>query len=367
MNRDEIQKEAFESLLKNYNDGNNRLILNITMRVGKTRIALLFLKEKKIKEVDILVPYKTNIETWKKEKELIYPELKINILNYRSITKLKSEYIILDEIQSLTMNKYKLAKDKLENAKLLLGLTGTLPRDLNKLFVLLHKLNFLISYTYELKNAIEDNIINDFELVIIYSKLDIKKNIQIKTKNFNFKTSEKKSYNYYTKKIAQYPSKKNRLARASILYNLKSKIETTKSLLNLINNKKTLIFTKRIEIAKLICKNVIDSKSNDNEKLLSDFINDKTNYLATIEMLKLGVTIPNIDYIIIESFDSNPGVFIQKIARGLLKTDENKKLKVFIIVAKNTVEEEWVNKIIPSFKKVKKFNYYLGNFNKIEE
>lgn len=365
------QKVAVDKLLDAYNDYKiankyQRVIVKAVMRFGKSKVILDFLKsindEELKKNIYILVPKTINIDGWNTEIKKRYSDLKVTILNYRSIHKMENpSFIIMDEIQNLTPKNYNIAQQKLEICKFIVGITGTLPRNREKQEIL-SKLGFNLIYDLKLEDGIDLKIVNNFEIKVINTSLDHNPNIHIKRGKFDFKTSEVKSYNYFSKRIMMNPCKKTYLARASFLYGLQSKMDSVKILLKILpDNKKILIFSKRIEIANQLSNNVIHSKGINNDEILEKFKHNDIRILSSVNMLNEGITISDIDIIIIESFDSNQNNLLQRIGRSLIY-QEGKVIKVFIITADDTIERKWLGNIIPNNISVTEYNYKYGKF-----
>jgi len=362
MNRENEQKKALQSLISHYENGHKAALVKAVMRFGKSKVVLDFVNETDFERVLILVPSRALLENWENEiKKWLKRDVFIATETLQSAHKLQGNWdlIILDEIHNLTSLKFSILEDFFREARFLIGITATLPRDYDKLAILQH-LGFKLVYDLTIEDAIDKQIVNQFNVKVIASPLDKTKNIERRTrKGHTFYTSEELSYAYYTKLYANNPIKENALKRAYFLYGLKSKVEATKSLCAFLDKNnpgnRKLIFTKRVHIADSICRYSISSKqkSEINQLILNRFIDGSIDCISTVEMLNEGVTIPDIDYIIIESFDSNMNNLLQRIGRSLAYT--GKTINVYIIVAEDTVEEKWLEKILPDVP----VSYYL--------
>jgi len=365
------QQKAVDALFNKWNKSSGvfRAMIKATMRFGKSKVVLDFLKktgvENYYKNVYIIVPKVINVESWKTERNKWFPELKITVLNYKSIFRMENpSFVIFDEIHNFTINQYNKIKNTLKGIDII-AITATLPREQEKKDIL-KELDLDIVYKINLETSIDLKIVNNFEINVIYSKLSTNLDIRVKTGKYDFTTSETKSYRYLTKAIAKTPTMLKRLNRSRFLYTLKSKTEVTKKLLKLFKkDKKIIIFTKSIDIAKELCENTIHSKNNNNDNILRQFINNDINKISTVNMLNEGVTIPDIDTVIIESFDSNSNNLLQRIGRSL-QYKKDKIVKVIIMVTKDTIEEKWLELIIPNVK-VTYYNYNYGKFIKKQQ
>jgi len=374
MNREQEQQKALSILLdlyKKYQETQKRQrgILKAVMRFGKSKVIIDFINQlnKDLQEdVLIVVPRIVNIDSWKEEMVKWKAKFNYEIITYTSLSKIDNipSILIFDEIHRLTPLQYNSIKEILFEIPLMIGITGTLPRNFEKKEIL-NELGFNLIYELDIDEAIDFKIINNFKIRVVKVPLDTNTNINIKTGNFNFNTSEYKSYKYMTKRIVTNPTKKNRLFRSNFLYNLKSKITPVKMIISTIlaKNMKVLTFTKRIEIANEISKYAIHSKVKND--YLQKFQKNEIKELVSVEMLNEGVTIPDIDIIIIESFDSNVNNLLQRIGRSLQYV-EGKIITVFIIVAEDTIEEKWLEKIIPENINVEYYRYNNLTFKKYD-
>ena len=87
-----FQLETFDKMI-NYYKTNNKGILNICCRMGKTRISLCFLKYMKFNNIIVFVPANVLLKQWSDNIKLICPEYKIIIFN--PLNKIKDKTIYL--------------------------------------------------------------------------------------------------------------------------------------------------------------------------------------------------------------------------------------------------------------------------------
>ena len=66
-----------------------------------------------------------------------------------------------------------------------------------------------------------------------------------------------------------------------------------------------------------------------------------------MESLNEGENIPNLDAVIIEAFNSKPLNLIQRIGR-VVRIRDNHKANIYILVSKETQQEEWLNNALSS-------------------
>lgn len=209
-------------------------ILLVAMRVGKTRITIEQLKKENCNSVLWVTPSPT-LRDKDLPEEFIKWDAK-NILNktkfitYNVLSKEIGNYdkIILDELQDLTIKNSKtIITDELQYNSII-GLTGKLPKHKEKL-ELYSKLNLNIIKEINIDDAINLNLISNYKLFIINTKLSEIKDLEINTKTISFKTSEKDNYDYLNKQIEkedlknviQYNFSENRIKFFNKDYTLK--------------------------------------------------------------------------------------------------------------------------------------------------
>lgn len=350
--RAKIQKEAVDSILRGSFNGS----LLVSQRVGKTKIVIdslkFFLKtHKKYKVLWVTPSTKLRDEDipsefikWKAKSLL----RRVNIVCWASLNKEdmpKYNLVILDEVQKISIgNSSKLVKNRPEYV---LGMTGTYPEDEEKVNVLKNLGLDRVLYDYSLNNAVEDKILADYQANVIYFPLNSKdKELVVKTKKAEFKTTEKKRYEYFRNTInaIRYSGKDAffmQLAKQRFLHTLPRKEQIVKELLNnKLKNKKTLIFCSTKAQAERLCKNVFHSTSGD--KAYNQFQKDEIKHLAVVNIVSMGYTFQNMDAAILLTPNNNKnGLFSQKASRIFIRRD-NYIAQLYIPVAIDTSEEKWV-------------------------
>ena len=83
------------------------------------------------------------------------------------------------------------------------------------------------------------------------------------------------------------------------------------------------------------------SKNKDTDNL-SKFINSEIDKLATVNMVSMGVTIPNLKKALCVQLQSNDEIAIQKVAR-ILNPDDDRVGFIQILAVRDTVDQLWVN------------------------
>lgn len=357
-NKEKIQKDIVNSLpYKSHG------LLNLAVRVGKTKIAIDLIKKEKPESVlwvtvntklrDVDIP--EEFRKWKAQKYLN----KTTVICYQSLSKTEGKFdkIILDEYQSLTENNsINLFNNKIKY-KTILGLTGTHPKDLVK-NTLLSKLNLQVLYSLKIEEAVQENLIAPYRIFLIPNQLNCKdKNVLSGNKKIQFYQTEKQKYEYLTKCIEENSyslNRKNpkllRLNRMRFLHNLQSKQDKIKKLLSVLKGR-TLVFSANIAIAEKLSKYTYHSKTND--KYLNMFLEGKINILSCVNMGGTGFTYKDVDNFVIGQANSDIlGATTQKIGRSLVLQD-NYIANIFIVYTEGTADEDWVKSTLSNFNSAK--------------
>ncbi len=210
--KDEIQKEALTAIKDRQLSG-----LEISMGVGKTFISL---KDQAHFYTDtckylIVAPRKAIFKSWKAERSkwnLEYLENNTDESTYLSLTKQSFDYdtIYLDECHSLKKSHNEWLKNYVKKGGRIVGLTGTYPiyptSEKGKMC------NFYCPkvYTYKTDDAVEDNILNDYKIIVHQLTLSSENNIDKEGIHGPFKTSETKQYQYWTNRLDQATTSKSK-------------------------------------------------------------------------------------------------------------------------------------------------------------
>tara|TARA_R110000868_G_scaffold5681_1_gene33557 strand:+ start:3668 stop:4765 length:1098 start_codon:yes stop_codon:yes gene_type:complete len=276
---------------------------------------------------------------------------------YRSLVKqdLRHDWLYLDECHSLKYSHTEWLDCYLTTGGKILGLTGTYPKYKSS-----EKAEMCNNYCrkifeYDVDNAIEDGLLNDYKIYIHLLKLGtghtvIKKGKQGKV----WKTSEQKDYAYYCNALTVASGKSSqilRIMRMKAIQGYPSKLEYVKQILKKIDSK-TLIFANTKAQADEICPHSYHSSNKNSEENLQLFADDKIYRLSCVEQLSEGKNINNLRTGIIMHAYSNEVKTRQKIGR-FLRLNPNQTATVHILCYENSVDFEWVSKALQSFDKNK--------------
>ena len=352
LKKSQVQEEALRTL----DDHNRHGTVAISMRVGKTLIGLKHLDKYKEAKALIVAPKLSIFEAWKEEAikfNLNHLLEKITFSTYLSLPKQSLDYTVvyLDEVHNVLESHVPWLKEFKGD---IIGLTGTLPDKQSDKYRIIQRFCPLV-YSYTVKEAIDHEVINDCNIIVHLLPLEVKKTLTIMGKNKTFVTSEKASYDWWSKKIAlcvgNLDSKMLRIHRMKALQSYISKDIYTRSLLNTIKQK-CIIFTNTKIQAMKICNNQYFTGNKDNEKNLEDFKSGKINRLSCVLMLSEGATIPDLKECIIQHAYANNNKLSQRLAR-CLSLSPKEVATVHVLCYKDTVDEEWVDSALQAFDKSK--------------
>lgn len=347
-----IQQRAIEAIKNNDHKG----IVLVSPRVGKSKILIDSIQDKKDWKITISSPYDSIKENWYKEwSKWSTSECPTSICS-RSLEKIPEELdlLVIDEVQTLSSRQINVIKEK--NPKRILGLTGTLA-DKTK-FELSLALKLKPIFEYSIEQAIEDNIISNFHIYIVECEFNnVDKNILSGTKKKSFWATEQGHYDYLTKQFSKFrtlswskpemEALKMKYAgdRSRFIYESKSKFDIAKKIVD--NSERCIIFTGLQKIADQLSSYSFHSKSEEDN--LTKFIEESINKLAVIEMVNMGITIPNLKLAILHQLKSSSEMSLQKILR-VCNLEDDRIAKIFVTVYKNSVDSDWTNKAFESVK-----------------
>lgn len=228
-----------------------------------------------------------------------------------------------------------------------------------------------ICFSYKLVDAKDDGTSRNLNIYVVKHSLDNEdKYVVAGSTHKRFFQTEQASYLYWDKRYKQsfflseitqedYDKKQNIIRacvrkRSEILYNMKSKVNVVKKLLNNLDSK-TIIFGNSIDTLLKITPNVVSSrnKASENKRIRDAFDTGKINRIGSFKKLKQGANLEGLDNVIIMSYYSTNLDLIQRIGR---LRDNGKVGNIIILLTEQTQEVLWYAKMIEEAK----------NFNIIE-
>ena len=369
--RNEIQQQALDIALKYKRSG-----LGISMGVGKTLIGLKYLsqlQEQNMYKLNVLVvaPKLSIFDTWKDDavkfdipQEVIDQTTFTTYLSLNKFNPHNFDIVVLDECHSLLDSH----EPFLANYQgRILGLTGTPPRYAHTEKGRMVTKYCPILYKYITDDAVGDNILNDYRIIVHKMPLGTDNVIPVVLKNNNFYTSERKSYDYWTKRIIDADTKKQEqiasVMRMRVMMDFRTKENYAMYLLNEIEDK-CIVFCNTQAQADRVCKHSVHSENPDAEVNLEMFKKDKIDKLSCVLQLNEGVNIPNLRAGIIMHAYGNERKSSQRIGR-LLRLNPDDTAVVHILCYSGTVDERWVAEALRDLDP-NKIKYYEVNLSDYE-
>lgn len=348
--KDTIQDEALKVLLPL-----NRGGAGITTGGGKTLVGLRHANANYNEFVRYLVvaPKLSIFTEWKaqaQEFKLAHLTPHIKFTTYLSLTKEDLDYdvLYLDECHSLldTHDEW-LSKFKGK----IIGLSGTPPKHANSEKGKMVAKYCPIVYTYETDEAVEDKILNDYEIIVHMLDMDTAKNVHVKMGNKEWYTSERATYEYWTGRVENANPGKEvqimRVMRMKAMMGFKSKEVLTRSLLREITNK-CIIFANTQEQSDMLYTHSYHSKNPSSKQNLDMFKSGEIIKLSCVLQLSEGVNIPKLKEGIILHAYGNERKTAQRIGR-LLRLNPKEKATVRVLCFRDSQDEYWVKNALEDF------------------
>ena len=344
-NRDNIQAEAISEANKHFRCG-----LGISMGVGKTLIGLIHMVAHYKKDIKFLVvaPKVSIFESWKddavKFKKAFLLD-NIEFTTYLSLSKRdpsKYAVVYLDECHSLLYSH----KEFLDDYKgKILGLTGTPPvRQYTEKGKMVNQYCPIV-YRYQIDEAVDANILNDYKIYVHYLSLSREKNVPVERKNGGrFFTSERDQYDYATNRISAsvIGSKGHQfavIARMTAIKQFKTKEIYAKKLLQKLSGK-TIVFANTQAQADRLCSHSYHSKNSKSKDNLMMFKDGDITQLSCVDQLSEGVTIPHLETGVILHAYGNERKTNQRLGR-LLRLNPQMVSEVHILCYQDTIDMKW--------------------------
>lgn len=357
MTREEIQQEVLEVIRDKKQAG-----MNVSVGVGKTYVGLQDMRLCYHDTVTylVVVPTKTILQGWKDEMKKHDMEglaEHITFSTYRSLNKQEHTYdvVYLDECHSLKFSHGHWLTAYVAGGGRLIGMTGTYPIRMSteKGKMCEHFVPKL--YEYEMDDAVDDNILNDYEIVIHQLQLSTEKNLKKSGKHGDWVTSEAVDYAYWCRQIEdcyQGAEMKLRILRMKAMQSYPSKMAYMKKLLS-SQTDKTIAFVNYKKQADELSPHIhYSGKKKISQANLEKFRTGEIMELAAVEQLSQGVNIPNLKIGIISHAYANNRQASQKIGR-MLRLNPDDKATIHILCYYNSIDKTWIENALEGFNKDK--------------
>lgn len=357
--KDEIQSEALVAI------GDKRLAgVEASMGIGKCLLGLKHMGKRYYDTVKylVVVPKLAIVKSWKDDarkhglEHLLYH---IKFTTYRSLTKEHYDYdvIYLDECHSLKINHgdFLSLYDKVHKGTII-GLTGTYPKfRKSEKWIMCNRFCPKV-FTYTVDEAVDENILNDYRIIVHQLQLSAIKNIKVKKKNGEFfMSSEIKQYSYWADRVQNATGEQDRyiatIQRMKILQSFAGKEVYASNLLQQQTDK-TIIFANTQDQADRLCSHSYHSSNKSSEKNLEAFTRGDILYLSAVEQLSEGITVPNLRCGIIMHSYANNRKANQKIGR-MLRLNPDDTATIHILCYENSIDKEWVKQALESLNPAK--------------
>lgn len=342
--REIIQADALKIALQH-----DRAGIHVSMGVGKTLIGLKYidhLQGKNMGKLRVLVvaPKLSIFDSWKNDADKFKIDIEnVDFTTYLSLNKQSNDYdvIVLDECHSLLDSHLNFLGHYRGR---ILGLTGTPPRYEESEKGRMVNQFCPMKFKYITDDAVDDDILNDYRIIVHRMKLSAVNNLPVKLKDKEFYTSENKNYAYWSQRVYDANGAKQRqiasIMRMRSLMDFRTKEVYAKNLLRDIDEK-CIVFANTQDQADRICEHSVHSKNPDSDENLQNFKDGYIEKLSCVMQLNEGVNIPNLRAGIILHAYGNERKSNQRIGR-LLRLNPTETAMVHILCYKDTVDETWV-------------------------
>ena len=353
MTKDQVQEEAIKAT-----DGRQKCSVVLGTGVGKTLVGLTHMENNTTPLMKCLVvaPKKAIFQSWKDDaikfgKEELLGRMVFT--TYLSLNKHKPtdyDVVYLDEMHSLLDSHrgfLQLYKGKI------LGLTGTPPkRDYSEKGRLVQEFCPVV-FTFKADDAVENGILNDYQIVVHQLTLSNEKVYEAKMSNKTYFTAETSNYTYWSRRLDIGSGNMHmlRVMRMKALMEYPSKERYVRKLFSDIDSK-CILFANTQAQADMLCSHSYHSKNPESEENLRMFKAGEITKLSTVMQLNEGVNIPNLKQGIIMHAYGNERKAAQRIGR-LLRLNPDDKAIVHILCYMDTVDEKWVKEALEGFDQTK--------------
>lgn len=324
-----MQLEALKNLKKLRDEGKNKALIISATGTGKTYLSAFDAKEFNPKKLLFVVHRLTiakdalntfqNVFGKDKKMDLYSGNLKnlecdfvfstiqtISKANHLDIfSKNHFDYIIIDETHRSGADSYLRLIEHFE-PNFLLGMTATPERtDGNDIF---HLFDHNIAYEIRLNRAMEEEMLSSFHYYGV-TDLSIDNNVVDYKSDFRFLVSSERVDHIIEK--AKFYGSDNGITRGLIFCSRKNEAVELSALFN----------AKGFKTVALTGDSTEEERALSIEKLETDILSEKLDYIFTVDIFNEGIDIPKINQIIMLRPTESAIIFIQQLGRGLRKLE----------------------------------------------
>lgn len=328
------------------------MICNAT-GTGKSRIAINMAEKlvnfKPDARILLVVPTeKLRDNNWREEfdecGQLTIYQNNVTRICYKSMSKVKLGFfdlVVLDECHNLSEKQAEFFQNNKVAA--LVALTATKPKKTAKRFIF-EQLNINLVYEITLDEAVDLGVVAPYEITVVSVPLDGRdRYIKAGSAARPFYQTEVANYDYFIK-WEHSPERMGDIVyrkRMHFIYNLKSKTEAAKYILQGIpQEKRVVIFCGSTEQANAISSCTYHSKSIHD--CYDEFKNMEVNRMACVNSVNEGHNLPFVDLGIVVQVNSNDLHFIQRLGR-IIRYRPGHIGRFIVLVAEGTVDVTWLN------------------------
>ena len=230
----------------------------------------------------------------------------------------------------------------------ILGLTGTL--SVQTKWDLRSRLGMTPIFTYSIDQAIKHGIISNFEVVLVGCSLDnVRRDISSGTKKKPLVTTEKGHYDFLTNQFERFrrlsyndrsfEALKDMYARQRMqfIYGAATKVKVADKIVRKAH--RCIVFSGRKETVESLCAHTYHT-GNKKDNNLEKFIDGEINKLGVINMVNMGITIPNLKRAVIHQMISSSEMSLQKVLR-ICNLEDDAIAKIYVTYYKDTVDYKW--------------------------
>jgi superfamily II DNA or RNA helicase len=324
-----MQIEALENLKKLRADNKNKALIISATGTGKTYLSAFDAKDFNPKKllfvVHRLTIAKDSLITFRKvfgehktmglysgesrdlDCDFVFSTIQTisKYTHLENFSKDHFDYIIIDETHRSGADSYLRLIDHFK-PKFLLGMTATPERtdgsDIFKLF------DHNIAYEIRLHRAMEEEMLSSFHYYGVTDLLIENKEVDHKS-DFNLLTSRERVDRVIEQ--AKFYGSDNGITRGLIFCSRKKEAVDLSALFNLEGHRTVALTGDSSEI----------ERAESIEKLESDNLGEKLDYIFTVDIFNEGIDIPKINQIVMLRPTESAIIFIQQLGRGLRKVE----------------------------------------------
>ena len=365
------QREALRSWIENRGQG----IIESPTGAGKTYLGLKLMEKDSLFPFLIITPTIELKDQWKRRIQKFYPDVTIRgigggekynpnrtldcynktvtiaVINSMRDQNFSCKTVILDEVHhysSLAPMNYKIWDNV--DYRYIMGLSATpVPERLSRVG---GGWGIPLVYRYTLSQAYEDRILLRPEIILKHVNLT-----ETEQERYDALTEKMRSN---TKSFADFNDapmwfKACAFERNEILFSSRMKLRALKDILSKNDFRKCIIFVERIDVLSSITNELKDlnieclsihsnMKKKERIQVVSRFINTTFPVvLVNVHIFEEGLDIPQVDLLVLYSYNSTKRQSIQRIGRALHNRETVPK--VFILYYRNTKESKIARRI----------------------